>query len=152
MANYHLFCLRLWYRHFRRLWEELFTRCSSRGVRTLHSKSSSPLLPLFLLIVLMPSRNLECLNLLLNTGADFNRKDSFGRSVSFQSARFFPDLLSFSFNSLVKLIFNYLLYIYYNIVFTKGVMIHRYESKSGWINTSIHGPLNQFKMTVNAPI
>lgn len=27
-------------------------------------------------------RNLECLNLLLNTGADFNRKDSFGRSVA----------------------------------------------------------------------
>lgn len=26
-------------------------------------------------------RNLECLNLLLNTGADFNRKDSFGRCV-----------------------------------------------------------------------
>lgn len=26
-------------------------------------------------------RNLECLNLLLNTGADFNRKDSFGRFV-----------------------------------------------------------------------
>uniref|UniRef100_A0A9J8AVY5 Ankyrin repeat domain 28 n=2 Tax=Cyprinus carpio TaxID=7962 RepID=A0A9J8AVY5_CYPCA len=26
--------------------------------------------------------NLECLNLLLNTGADFNRKDSFGRCVS----------------------------------------------------------------------
>lgn len=29
------------------------------------------------------SRNLECLNLLLNTGADFNRKDSFGRFVVF---------------------------------------------------------------------
>lgn len=28
-------------------------------------------------------RNLECLNLLLNTGADFNRKDSFGRFVAF---------------------------------------------------------------------
>lgn len=30
-----------------------------------------------------PHRNLECLNLLLNTGADFNRKDSFGRFVAF---------------------------------------------------------------------
>lgn len=30
-----------------------------------------------------PFRNLECLNLLLNTGADFNRKDSFGRFVAF---------------------------------------------------------------------
>lgn len=26
-----------------------------------------------------PTRNLECLNLLLNIGADFNRKDNFGR-------------------------------------------------------------------------
>lgn len=25
------------------------------------------------------TRNLECLNLLLNIGADFNRKDNFGR-------------------------------------------------------------------------
>lgn len=31
----------------------------------------------------IPDRNLECLNLLLNTGADFNRKDSFGRFVTF---------------------------------------------------------------------
>lgn len=32
-------------------------------------------------ISLLTFRNLECLNLLLNTGADFNRKDSFGRFV-----------------------------------------------------------------------
>lgn len=36
-------------------------------------------------------RNLECVNLLLNIGADFNRKDNFGRSVCFFSLYTFPD-------------------------------------------------------------
>uniref|UniRef100_A0A087X510 Uncharacterized protein n=1 Tax=Poecilia formosa TaxID=48698 RepID=A0A087X510_POEFO len=35
---------------------------------------------LSVLIIVFPNRNLECLNLLLNTGADFNRKDNFGRA------------------------------------------------------------------------
>lgn len=34
---------------------------------------------LSVLIIVFSNRNLECLNLLLNTGADFNRKDNFGR-------------------------------------------------------------------------
>lgn len=36
-------------------------------------------LQLHLLDVFFLGRNLECLNLLLNTGADFNKKDKFGR-------------------------------------------------------------------------
>lgn len=32
-----------------------------------------------LALVVSLHRNLECLNLLLNIGADFNRKDNFGR-------------------------------------------------------------------------
>lgn len=34
-----------------------------------------------MLSLVLICRNLECLNLLLNTGADFNKKDSFGRFV-----------------------------------------------------------------------
>lgn len=50
-------------------------RCSSSSI-TIFISSSSYKSPSSL-------RNLECLNLLLNTGADFNRKDSFGRFVAF---------------------------------------------------------------------
>lgn len=34
-----------------------------------------------------PSRNLECVNLLLNAGADFNRRDNFGRSALWAFSR-----------------------------------------------------------------
>lgn len=43
------------------------------NVMWLYFKTTAPLKIVF------PHRNLECLNLLLNMGADFNRKDNFGR-------------------------------------------------------------------------
>lgn len=48
-------------------------------------------------------RNLECLNLLLNTGADFNRKDSFGRCVSLYSPKIIHHVNGFMIFLIVRL-------------------------------------------------
>lgn len=81
---------RLWYWHSWWLWKDLFTCCSCWRVSTENEENPVKKLKqyfrLYFLIVKnvpIPDRNLECLNLLLNTGADFNRKDSFGRFVTF---------------------------------------------------------------------
>jgi len=78
-------CSRFWHWYAGRLWQDVFACGRGRRVSSsLWLAHRLPLWPGWFIVpsLLLFSRNLECLNLLLNTGADFNRKDRFGRWVT----------------------------------------------------------------------